>query len=170
MSVSLCFCSLTESFSLSVSFPWPAVIGPVSCSKHAPQNASLVYARHQIRTQCHVPAHVIYFAQCSLACLVSVSHIHTMECCVHKNICLENNMFSIPPIIRLTTFDIQSTARKSHCHGFSCRSPALVLNFSPLDIHSTARESHCVNTISNHRGRRYTQNRHPHVRPNPDLP
>ena len=36
-------------------------------------------------------------------------------------------------------------------HGFSCRSPALVLNFSPLDILSTARESHCVNTISNHR-------------------
>ena len=29
-------------------------------------------------------------------------------------------------------FDIQSTARKSHCHGFSCRSPTLVLNFSPL--------------------------------------
>ena len=51
-------------------------------------------------------------------------------------------------------FDIQSTARKSHCHGFSCRSPALVLNFSPLDIQSTALESHCVNTISNHRERR----------------
>ena len=26
-------------------------------------------------------------------------------------------------------FDIQSTARKSHCHGFSCRSPALVFEF-----------------------------------------
>ena len=25
-------------------------------------------------------------------------------------------------------FDIQSTARKSHCHGYSCRLPALVLN------------------------------------------
>ena len=37
--------------------------------------------------------------------------------------------------------------RKSHCHGYSCRLPALVSNFSPLDIQSTARGSHRVNTI-----------------------
>ena len=41
---------------------------------------------------------------------------------------------------------------------------------SPLDIQSTARESHCANTISNHRGRRHTKNRHPRARPHPDLP
>ena len=27
-----------------------------------------------------------------------------------------------------TTFDIQSTTRKSHCHGYSRRLPALVVN------------------------------------------
>ena len=32
-------------------------------------------------------------------------------------------------------FDIQSTARKSHCHGYSCRLPALVLNH--FDTQST---------------------------------
>ena len=26
---------------------------------------------HQTRTQCHVPANVIFLAQCSIACLVS---------------------------------------------------------------------------------------------------
>ena len=33
---------------------------------------------HQTRTQCRVPAHVIFLAQCSTACLVSVSHMHNM--------------------------------------------------------------------------------------------
>ena len=59
-----------------------------------------MYSGHQTRTQCHVPAHVIFLAQCSTACLVSVSHMHdmcmwlkgltaqvTMECC-SQNICL----------------------------------------------------------------------------------
>ena len=32
-------------------------------------------------------------------------------------------------------FDIQSSARKSHCHGYSCRLPALVLNH--FDIQAT---------------------------------
>ena len=55
-----------------------------------------VYTRHQTRTQCHVPAHVIFLAQCSIACLVSVSHMHNMcmllkgltaqALCLHKNI------------------------------------------------------------------------------------
>ena len=44
-------------------------------------------------------------------------------------------------------------ARKSHCHGYSRLSPALVLvlNSHHFDIQSTARQSHCVNTNSDHR-------------------
>ena len=60
-----------------------------------------VYTGHPTRTQCHVPAHVIFLAYCFIACLVSVSNMHnmcmwlrgltaqvTMECCLHQNICL----------------------------------------------------------------------------------
>ena len=61
----------------------------------------LLYTGHQTRTECHLPAHVIFLAECSIVCLVSVSHMHnmctclmglttqvTMECCVRKYICL----------------------------------------------------------------------------------
>ena len=58
---------------------------------------------------------------------------------------------AVYPRLFSTTLTFRALHGNQHCHGFSCRSPALVLNFSPLDILSTARESHCVNTISNHR-------------------
>ena len=49
----------------------------------------------------------------------------------------------------LTTLTCRALYGKSHCHGQSCRLPALV--FDHFDFQNTARESHCVNTICDHR-------------------
>ena len=41
-----------------------------------------MYTGHQTRTQCRVPAHVIFLVQCSTACLVSVSHMRNTCMCL----------------------------------------------------------------------------------------
>ena len=44
-----------------------------SARKHIGRN---MYTRHQTRTQCHVPAHANFLAQCSFVCLVISLHMH----------------------------------------------------------------------------------------------
>ena len=115
-----------------------------------------LYTKHQTRTQCHVSAHVIFLSQCSMACLVSVSHMHNMcmwlkgltaqvttECCLHKkHVCSHVAQHGTPSLMIPPSL---STSSLLTCTPIR---PSTRPSTGPLQISSSDEMYHCDDPIN----------------------
>ena len=119
-----------------------------------------MYTGHQTRTQCHVPAHVTFLAQCSIACLVSVSHMHNM-CMWLKASRLKSQwsvVFAKTFSSHLAQHGTQHTFsddsaiaehfRASHLHSNPHFRPSTRPSTGPLQISSSDEIYHCDDPVN----------------------